>query len=53
MSRLVDHIDLIAGEITGPIDPSSPDYTKATNETTKVIASFSPADWRTTGTVTM
>lgn len=43
---LVDHIDLIAGEITGPIDPSSPDYTKATNESTKVIASFSDYDWR-------
>ena len=44
---LVNHIDLIAGEINGPIDPSSPDYAKATNETTKVIASFSPADWHT------
>jgi hypothetical protein len=32
---VVDHIDLIAGEITGKIAPGSPDYTKATNETPK------------------
>jgi hypothetical protein len=44
---LVDHIDLIAGEIRGMIDPASPDYTKATNESTKVIASFTAADWHT------
>jgi hypothetical protein len=44
---VVNHIDLIAGEITDPIDPSSPDYTKATNESTKVIASFTAADWHT------
>lgn len=44
---VVDHIDLIAGEITGLIDPSSPDYTKSTNESTKVIASFTSADWHT------
>lgn len=43
----VDHVDLIAGEITGPIDPSSPDYTKATNETAKVIASFDADEWET------
>ena len=42
----VDHIDLIAGDITGKIDPSSPDYAKATNDSTQVIASFSPADWK-------
>jgi hypothetical protein len=46
---IVDHIDLIAGKITGKIDPSSPDYTKATNETTKVIATFTADDWRTDG----
>jgi len=38
---VVDHIDLIAGEITGKISPGSPDYTKAANETAKVIATFS------------
>jgi hypothetical protein len=37
----VDHVDLIAGDVTGPIDPSSPDYTaKETNSSTKVITSF-------------
>lgn len=43
----VDHIDLIAGEITGKIDPASPDYTKAVNETAKVIATFTAKDWKT------
>ena len=42
---VVDHIDLIAGEITGLISPDSPDYTKATNETTEVLATFTAADW--------
>jgi hypothetical protein len=37
----VDHVDLIAGDVTGPISPSSPDYTtKETNSSTKVITSF-------------
>ena len=43
----VDHIDLIAGKITGKVDPSSPDYTKATNETTKVLKTFTAKDWHT------
>jgi hypothetical protein len=42
----VDHIDLIAGRITGNVDPTSPDYTKATNETTQVIATFTAKDWK-------
>jgi hypothetical protein len=42
---LVDHIDLIAGEISGKIDPADPDYTDATNPTAKVIASFSRPDF--------
>jgi hypothetical protein len=42
---VVNHIDLIAGDITGEIDSLSPDYTKATNDSTKVIASFTAADW--------
>lgn len=37
----VDHVDLIAGDVTGPISASSPDYTtKETNSSTKVITSF-------------
>lgn len=42
----MDHIDLIAGEIAGKISPDSPDYTKATNETARVIATFSRPDFR-------
>ncbi|GKT10166.1 hypothetical protein [Desulforhabdus sp. TSK] len=43
----VDHIDLIAGEITGKVDPGDPNYTKATNPTTKVIATFDANDFET------
>ncbi len=43
---VVDHVDLIAGDITGKIDPASPDYNKATNESTKVIATFTAEDWK-------
>jgi hypothetical protein len=41
----VDHIDLIAGNVTGIIDPSSPDYTKPTNDSTRVIASYKASDF--------
>jgi hypothetical protein len=45
---VVDHIDLIAGEITGKIALDDPDYiTKNTNESTAVIATFTAADWTT------
>jgi hypothetical protein len=43
---VVDHIDLIAGEITGKIDPSGSDYNYAANDTTRVIATFTSADWK-------
>jgi hypothetical protein len=43
----VDHIDLIAGQITGLVQPTDPNYTNPTNATTKVIASFDKSDWRT------
>jgi hypothetical protein len=36
----IDHIDLIAGEVTGLISPSDPDYTKDNVSTTRVIARF-------------
>ncbi len=42
---VVDHIDLIAGEIAGKLSPADPDYTNPTNPTTKVIASFTSKDW--------
>jgi hypothetical protein len=44
---VVDHIDLIAGEITGLVQPTDPNYTNPTNPTTKVIASFDRHDWKT------
>jgi hypothetical protein len=43
----VDHVDLIAGEITGLVQPGDPDYENPTNPTTKVIASFTAKDWKT------
>ena len=42
----VDHIDLIAGDITGPIDPSDPAYQDPTNPTARVIERLSPQNWR-------
>lgn len=42
---VVDHIDLIAGDITGPVAPGSAEYTKATNETTRILARFTKANW--------
>lgn len=39
----VDHIDLISGEVTGKLDEAN--YSKDTNETTKVIARFDKEDW--------
>ncbi len=45
VSPVVDHIDLIAGEVTGKVDPSSPEYMNAMNPTAKVIASFTGKDW--------
>lgn len=42
---VVDHIDLIAGDITGKIQPTDPQYTNATNPSTRVIKRFSAVDW--------
>jgi hypothetical protein len=41
----VDHVDLIAGNVTGPVAPGTPDYAKDTNETTSVIARFDEGFW--------
>jgi len=37
---VLDHIDLIAGQVSGLVSPSSPDYEKDSVLTTKVIARF-------------
>lgn len=42
---VVDHIDLIAGDITGKIAPTDPNYTNATNPSARVIQRFTSADW--------
>lgn len=44
---IVDHIDLIAGEIAGLINPTDADYTNATNPTAKVLATFNASNWET------
>lgn len=41
----LDHIDLIAGDITGKISPDSQEYSNPINESTKVIARFTKDDW--------
>ncbi|WP_138754505.1 immunoglobulin-like domain-containing protein [Paenibacillus sinopodophylli] len=41
----VDHIDLIAGEVTGKAQAGTPAYSKATNDTTKVLKRFTSSDW--------
>ena len=43
----VDHLDLIAGDITGLIPPGDPRYTNATNSTARVLARFKAGDWKT------
>lgn len=50
----VDHIELIAGEMTGKVSrllgdnaTPNPDYEKDTNETTRVIGTFTSKDWQT------
>jgi len=52
-SVTVDHIDLIAGEINGKISKyledgitPNPEYGNDKNETTKVFATFTKADWK-------
>jgi hypothetical protein len=36
----LDHVDVIAGEVSGRIAPTDPRYTSEVNETTRVIARF-------------
>jgi len=42
----VDHIDLIAGDVTPRPTPGTPEYSKETNDSTKVIATFTKTDWK-------
>ncbi|EHS54830.1 S-layer homology domain-containing protein [Paenibacillus sp. Aloe-11] len=43
----VDHVDLIAGDVTGPAASGTAEYTKSTNDSTKVLRRFTSNDWTT------
>ena len=51
----LDHLDLITGQVTGVVDPSSPNYkgligsAAASNPTTAIAASFGSATWTQVG----
>lgn len=42
---VVDHVDLIAGDVSARAEPGTPAYATATNPSTHVVARFSAADW--------
>ncbi|KKO55078.1 S-layer protein [Paenibacillus sp. DMB20] len=42
----VDHIDLIAGDVTGKAKPGTAAYSKNTNDSTKVLKRFTSKDWK-------
>ncbi|MBK8175657.1 MAG: hypothetical protein IPK66_10455 [Rhodospirillales bacterium] len=42
---VLDHVDLIAGDVTGKIDPSDANYTNPTNASTKIVATFNDTTW--------
>ena len=45
----VQHVQLIAGEVTGRLTPGTDAYSKeGTNPTTKVVATYDPSTWTTT-----
>lgn len=43
---VVDHIDLIAGDVTGPEKPGTPGYSRDTNPSTRVLKRFTRSDWK-------
>jgi hypothetical protein len=43
---VVDHIDLIAGSVTGMTTPGTLEYSLGTNPTTGVIATFTKSQWK-------
>ncbi|MFM9281109.1 S-layer homology domain-containing protein [Paenibacillus jiagnxiensis] len=46
-SVTVDHVDLIAGDVTGLAEPGTAEYTKSTNDTTRVLKRFASDEWTT------
>lgn len=47
MKPAVDHIDLIGGDVTGLAEKGTPAYDKDTNDSTRVVATFTSEDWTT------
>jgi len=43
---MVDHIDLIAGDVTGREQPGTPGYARDTNPSTRVVKRFTANDWK-------
>jgi len=46
MKPVVDHVDLIVGDVTGKTVPGTPAYNVATNASTRVLQRFTAADWK-------
>lgn len=46
MKPVVNHVDLIAGDVTAKASPDSAAYNVATNPTTRVLKRFTAADWK-------
>jgi hypothetical protein len=43
---VVDHIDLIVGDVTGTAAPGSDQYKADTNPSARVVATFTSKDWK-------
>ena len=43
---VVDHVDLIAGDVTGRETPGTPGYARDTNPSTRVLKRFTRSDWK-------
>jgi hypothetical protein len=46
MKPVVDHVDLIVGDVTAKAAPGTPAYGVATNASTRVLRRFTAADWK-------
>jgi hypothetical protein len=46
---VVDHVDLIAGDVTGREAPGTPRYARDTNPSTRVLKRFTRAEWKLDG----
>ncbi|MCS6520842.1 S-layer protein, partial [Burkholderia thailandensis] len=42
---VVDHVDLLAGDVSAKAAPGTPAYAQGTNDSTKVLATFTKPDW--------